>query len=470
MDSNRRHVFWTIAVAAIAGGLTLNPRQAVSAWSMGEAMVFYWSVPGATDANFQQAAGGGYNMFWLWDNVTVPVADVARMQPYGLRPFIRSPLLNYDQNALDDPEKLAQLDALIDQYKACPNAYAYFLGDEPSASYFPYIGRMVAHIRQRDPNHLPYLNLLGNATPEQLGVADFPTYVNQYVNTVHPSILSYDYYGLTVAGDGSAHLQNLGIVANAAKDAGIPFVNLVQNCSWDSWLRKPNANEMRFLTTSTLAYGAQGIGYFNYYTDDPDGGGVFDKAAGTTTDVYAWTKPLNKEFKNVAKQCQALKYIGTHLRGYRSVREWSWSELKFVTRYDGPPGTTQLSMTDTPFNVDLDNTMSYGDGDPLKGLLFGFFDTDGATMADATFAYIANLDYTAAHTCTLTGPGDLSVFDAATGVWTAMGSHQITLTLEAGGGRLVGLTSLVHVPEPSAIMVLASGVLSLAAFAWKKHK
>ena len=400
----------------------------VPEWSMGEPMVFYWSVPAATDANFQQAVDGGYNMFWHWDNPNVPVADLARMEQYDLRPFIRSEgLLSPSAGALDDPVKLAQLNALIDTYKECPNAYAYFITDEPNAADFPYIARMVAHIRARDPNHLAYVNLLGSASPEQLGVADFETYINQYVSTVHPQVLSYDYYGLTVAGDGNRHLGNLGVVANAAKNAGIPFVNLVQNCAWGSWLRKPTADEMRFLTTSTLAYGAAGIGYFNYYTDDPAGGGVYDKVAEMTTDVYDWVTSLNEEFKNVATQYQGLEWLGTYLRGYSTL----------------PPGTTQLAMTGVPFNVNLSNTMTYTDGDPLEGLLFGFFDTDGTSMGDATFAYIANLDYSTGVSYILTGPGDLSVFDASTGVWTAMGSDQITLNLEAGGGRLVGLTSLI---------------------------
>ena len=435
MNSNTRHFFWTIALAAIVGGsLTFTTRQAFSAWSMGEPMVFYWGSTGATDYKFQMTADGGYNIFRTWDNPNVPVGDVAAMESYGLRALITSEaLLLPDAGALDDPVKLAKLNALIDAYKECPNAYAYRVCDEPSADDFPYLARMVAHIRQRDPDHLAYINLFGyTENTANLGVADYETYIQQYIDTVQPSVLSYDYYGLTDGyGDKLMHLKSLGIVANAAKEAGIPFINVVQNCAWANYLRKPTANETRFLTTSTLAYGAQGIGYFNYYTDDPDGGGVYDRVAEEPTDVYHWTTPMNEEFKNVASQTKEWNYIGTYLRGYDSL----------------PPGTTQLPMTGTPFNINLDNTMSYVDYAPLKGALFGFFDTEGGTeMADATFAYIANLDYSAAKTYTLTGPGDLSVFDAATGAWTATGSDQITLNLEEGGGALVGLTSALTQP------------------------
>ena len=67
-------------------------------------------------------------------------------------------------------------------------------------------------------------------------------------------------------------------------------------------------------------------------------------------------------------------------------------------------------------------------------------------MADATFAMVENLDYSVGETYTVTGPGNLSVFDATTGRWTAKFSNQVTLNLLPGGGMLVGLTSLVSGP------------------------
>ena len=81
--------------------------------------------------------------------------------------------------------------------------------------------------------------------------------------------------------------------------------------------------------------------------------------------------------------------------------------------------------------------MTYNDGDPLKGVLFGLFDKNGTALADATFAMIVNLDYTASETYTVTGPGNLSVFDADTGLWTATGHNYATLNLDPGGGILV---------------------------------
>lgn len=460
--STKRYMLRTVLVAmVIVSSVLLTLQQTVSAWTMGEPMVFYWSAPAPSDGLFQQAVDGGYNMSWIPYGYD-PVWQANRMNDFGLRAFVRNPLLLYDGNALDDPTQLAQLNALIDRMKTEPGTrnYAYYLGDEPSAAYFPYIGRLVAHIRERDPNHLAYVNLLPNyAGASVLGASNYSTYLSRYVSIAQPSLLSYDHYHLRTTSDASQYLQNLGAVATTAKGAGIPFVNIVQACAWNpATERVPTPNELRFLTSTTLAYGAQGIGYWNYYTNNANTGGlVYPNGTLATTPIYDALIPLNKEFKNVATQLQSLDWIGTYLRGYNSSHM--------------PPGTTQLPMTGVPFNITIENTMSYSNGAPLKGVLFGFFDIDaGSTIGDATFAYIVNLDYTAAKTYALTGPGNLSIFDATTGVWSAMGTNMFYLTLGAGEGRLVGLTSLVPVPEPSVIALLITGSIALVTFAWRRRK
>ncbi|MBN2473837.1 MAG: hypothetical protein JXB62_04475, partial [Pirellulales bacterium] len=117
-------------------------------------------------------------------------------------------------------------------------------------------------------------------------------------------------------------------------------------------------------------------------------------------------------------------------------------ELKGYSPGHLPPGTKQLPG-DSPFDIaGVSNNRTYSHWDPLKGVLCGLFDADGDTVADATFALVVNLDYTANATYTITGPENLSVF-AAAGAWKETGRNYATLDLLPGGGVLVGLTSLV---------------------------
>ena len=75
---------------------------------------------------------------------------------------------------------------------------------------------------------------------------------------------------------------------------------------------------MRFLVYSTLAYGTQGISYFNYYTTPtPNLGGIEFNPDGTPTPVYTALATLNPEFVKIAGQYQGLNWIGAYMKGYQ---------------------------------------------------------------------------------------------------------------------------------------------------------
>jgi hypothetical protein len=412
----------------IAAAILILPKQAFSAWAVGTPIVTYWNAGGTlalTPAIARQAAEGGYNLVWIDD-----VRQLAIARQHGLRAQITSPLLS--ASSLDNPSKLAQLNALVDQFKASPTAYSYFLRDEPNTADFAGLARLVAHLRQRDPDHLAYINLFPSyASNSQLGTKGdpataFASYLNQYVGTVRPSLLSYDHYQLFAARDGATYLQDLSMVAEKSRAAGVPFLNIVQACKWDPSWRMPNQSELRLLVYTTAAYGAQGISYFNYWTQQPNTGGLQPAADGTPTSVYTALTPLNREFVAVVKQLQPRRWIGTYVAGY--------------TAGALPPGTKSLP-DNVPFHLsNVSNTATYHDGDRLKGLLLGFFGAD-AQLAHATYVLVVNLDHRGTFTATVNGREDLSVFETTTGQWTARGTKQVTLALPPSGGVLVALTS-----------------------------
>ncbi len=279
-----------------------------------------------------------------------------------------------------------------------------------------------------DPDRLAYLNM---GAPSWAGNSLW----QHYIRTVNPQLLSYDFYNLYEGFDEPSYLANLGRVAGFSKFYDIPFMNIVQACIWPdptTW-RLPNEDELRFLVYSTLAYGARGISYFNYYTSNdgtspPGTGGIQFNPDGTPTPIFTTLATLNPQFVKVATQLQPLQWIGTYLRGYSSSYM--------------PDLTVQLPST-SPFDIaSISDTMVYNSGDPLKGVLFGLFNRDGTEPDDAIAVLVANLDYSLSKTYTLTGPGNLSIFDATTGIWTATGSNQAILNLPPGGGVLVSLTPI----------------------------
>ena len=222
-----------------------------------------------------------------------------------------------------------------------------------------------------------------------------------------------------VAGDTGQYSLNLALVSQAAQQAGIPFLKVVQSCSWEPSVRVPNGNEMRFLVYTTLAYGAQGISYYVYC--EPRHAGGIALPDGTPTPIYHALKSLNREFVAIATEYQPLRSSGVYNAGTLAAG-------------------TQPLPNDAPFRLDPPvPSMPYENLKPAKGFLLGFFGPAGAGGAPGTPTHVlvVNLDYKADAVTTLVGPGNLEVFDATGRTWARGNLRQVELHLPAGGGKLV---------------------------------
>ena len=226
-----------------------------SAWKLGTPIVTYWAGPPMTDAVARQMAEGGWNLVWC----TEKELDVARR--HGLRAQLHDGLLS--PASLDNPAQRQKLDALIARVRSHPALYSYFITDEPSATAFPGLGKLVAYLRRRDPGHLAYINLFPTyANNEQLGTKGDPVtayreHLRQYLDIVRPSLVSYDHYQFAKDGDTGGYFLNLAMIRRASQEAGVPFLNIVQACTWTPSMRVPGPDEMRYLVYTTLAYGAR---------------------------------------------------------------------------------------------------------------------------------------------------------------------------------------------------------------------
>lgn len=392
-----------------------------SAWQVGTPIVTYWAGPDITDAVAEQMREAGFNLIWCRE----AGLDVA--QRHGLRAYLWDPLFSGPGAlaTLDDPAKTSALSELIQRVKAHPALYAYHLKDEPGAEAFPGWASLADFIRQRDPDHLIFMNLFPTyATNEQLGTAGdltrrYREYLRQYIEALKPRLLSYDHYHFAVGGlDAEQYFQNLALVRESALAARLPFMQIVQACSWSPSWRIPDENELRFLVYTTLAYGAQGIAYYVYRASKHQGG-MLD-AEGQTTPGYAAVKALNPEFVAIARELQPIQSLGAYHVGML------------------PQGAEYLP-SDTSFSLDPPVApLPYQQPERVQGLLLGLF----GAADEPTSALVVNLDYRMPRTVTLVGPASLQVFEAATGAWApSPGGRRATLELLPGGGKLVRLGS-----------------------------
>ena len=387
----------------------VEPTASVT-WQIGTPIATYWAGPSLTDAVAQQIVEGGFNLVWCGSEKELDVAH-----RHGLRGQLTDGLLR--PASLDDPNRRGQLDALIARVSKHPALYSYHLIDEPNASQFPSLGKLVAYLRERDPLHLAYSNLFPTyASNEQLGtkgdvVTAYREHLRLYVQQVKPSLISYDHYQFRLKGDGDQYFLNLAMIQRAAQEAGVPFLNIVQACTWaPDAMRIPNSDELRYLVYSTLAYNAQGISYYVYAHPNHDGSLV--SLDGIPGPLYHAVKSYNREFIAIARELQPLRSLGVY---HTSMRE---------------PGCEPLPA-DAHFRLDC----SQSPASP-RGFLLGFF----GAAEKPTHVVAVNLDYTAEVSTSLVGPGELELFDATTAQWTSVNKAAAELILPPGGGKLVRIT------------------------------
>jgi hypothetical protein len=201
------------------------------------------------------------------------------------------------------PELKTKTEETVKRFKDHPALAAYMLRDEPNRKDFPELGEWARKIIALDNEHFCYLNLFPNyASEEQLGTKTYKEHVELFVAEVPIQVLSFDHY--PVVGDSlrANWYENLEIISEAAKKAGKPFWAFALSVAHGPY-PVPTLAHLRLQVFSDLAYGAQGIQYFTYWTPY-DTVWKFNNAPlsieGKRTDSYDRVKQMNDEIKNLS--------------------------------------------------------------------------------------------------------------------------------------------------------------------------
>lgn len=395
----------TLLLAAAIGAMPLA-HGAAKPWKQDRLLITFWCPPPANDTNLATVAADGYNMTWT------PEAGLDVAQRHGLKAMLQDPLLAPE--SLDDPAKRGQLQALVERVRNHPALEAYFITDEPSAGAFPGLGRLADFLRLHDPSHFAYINLFPTyANNTQLGnagdtVTAYREHLKQFNAAVKPALVSYDHYHFFKERDGKEYFLNLGMIRDSAREAKVPFLNIIQASTIEKSWRLVNAEELRFLVYSTLAYGGRGISYFLFWGPASYGGVYQDGSRSVLGDPIA---RLNKEIRALNDPLMALE--STHVYHAAPV----------------PRGADPVPES-SPVKFD-------GNPDCLVGLF-----RQGSETRDSAFL-VANRSYKSETPARLSLPTNvrrLEEFDRATARWRKVGDWKrgtaLSLTLAPGDGRL----------------------------------
>jgi hypothetical protein len=190
-----------------------------------------------------------------------------------------------------------------------PALAGYHLGDEPNIKKIPELGAWGKKIQTVDNAHFCYANLFPNfADSNQLGTKSYERYVDEYIKELPLQFISFDYYPVFKDHLAVSWYQNLEQVAGAAKKSGLPFWAFALTTNYDEDHVTPQTlAAMRLQVYSDLAYGAQGIEYFTYWSatavDAPsveDQRGAPISAAGKRSVVYDRVKLMSREINDLS--------------------------------------------------------------------------------------------------------------------------------------------------------------------------
>jgi len=254
----------------------------------------------------------------------------------------------------------------------------------------------------------------------------YQQYVDDYMQTYNPQVLSYDFYPITGEfprlSDG--YFANMSIIRNAALKANVPFWTYVQTCSFRNGQRLPTEADLLWNVNTCLAYGAKGIQYFCGVVPN-DGGEIFNGAmfdeSGEPTEVYYHVKKANSQIKAVDEVLMCSKSKGVIYAGLMPALN-NGTDARMTA-----PDTDKLFAYNELVSVESDHA------------LVGCFDYNGKTALYVVNNAIADdATSTAATSVTLSFDGSCSgytVQQTAKAGFNAQSS--LTLQLAAGEGVLV---------------------------------
>ena len=257
--------------------------------------VLAWGGPPAdqtTPERYRELADAGFtHNYSSFGSADAMAAALDLAQTVGLKQLVSIPEL------AKEPEKIAE------RFKSHPATGGYYLRDEPSASLFAELAGWTKRIQSVDPANPCYINLFPNyATPDQLATANYQEYLDRFVREVPVPFVSFDHYpviGDKLRPEWFDNLERVAKTASAAKKPFWAFALAVAHGPYPI----PTVAELRLQVFSNLAYGAQGIQYFTYWTfksSDWDFHEAPIDVNGRRTPVYDRVKQVNAEIRGLS--------------------------------------------------------------------------------------------------------------------------------------------------------------------------
>ena len=141
----------------------------------------------------------------------------------------------------------------------------WWIRDEPSASDFPALSRVIDALHRIDPERGTMINLFPTyASDAQLGTNGYQEHLDKYIETVKPDYISYDHYHFQKNTTRKGFFENIEIIRDTAiKNELDPMliILLTEHMSYADLTK----NQIEWEVNMCLTYGMKRISYFTYW-------------------------------------------------------------------------------------------------------------------------------------------------------------------------------------------------------------
>lgn len=269
----------------------------LAAWS------YFYRYPG-TIKEYQLYKGAGLNF------VQAPVSQAENAHAAGL-----NLALGAFQAVHEDTHALADLVKFANEHPQWVAAYS--LKDEPVPNDFAKVGQAVSYIYAHDTSGaLPIIDFRANwSVPYKRWQMTYETCFDRFVDEVHPSVLLNCHYPLKRDGTTRpSFYANIEYFRHMALQKDIGLMGFIQvtahtfknNPEID--YRTPSESDLNWLVNSHLAYGAQGLWYYNWrIKDERFSEGMVTGETDEPTALYAMVQKMNKRVSALGPTLMKLK-------------------------------------------------------------------------------------------------------------------------------------------------------------------
>jgi hypothetical protein len=274
-------------------------------------IIAFWGVPDTMSYErcFKDFSDCGFTVsiypYWKLDTL-VKACKVA--DKYGVKIIGRCPEI------FDAPIKTAKT------LKTTKGFMGYMLQDEPSIPDMHERKKDIERISSIDNTHLFYINLLPYYRQDWFVAAAKTDSYEDYLttaSTIDCQQISFDFYPITTEGIRPTWYHNLEMIRQNSLSAKKPFWGFVLSTPHSAY-PQPTLASLRLQVYSNLAYGAQAIQYFTYWSPTPRNYDYHNAPIGVDgkkTKTWELVKQMNHELKTVSKLFYGAKVLSVHHLG-----------------------------------------------------------------------------------------------------------------------------------------------------------